>query len=53
MPFQVFYGISANSRAFWSIANARQVIGYNPEDDSEIRFARQIAEHVAASEAQS
>ena len=48
VPFQVFYGISANSRAFWSIANARRVIGYAPEDDSEIRFARLIADHVAA-----
>ena len=48
VPFQVFYGISANSRAFWSIANARRVIGYEPEDDSEIRFAKLIAEHLAA-----
>ena len=50
VPFQVFYGISDNSRAFWSIANARRVIGYAPEDDSEIRFARLIAEHQAAAE---
>lgn len=50
VPFQVFYGISANSRAFWSIANARRVIGYAPEDDSERRFAKLIAEHVAAAE---
>jgi len=24
-----------NTRAFWSIANARRIIGYDPEDDSE------------------
>jgi len=43
IPFQVFYGISNNARAFWSIANARQVVGYAPEDDSEVRFAPDIA----------
>jgi len=42
IPFQVFYGISANTRAFWSIANARQVIGYAPQDDSEVLFADDI-----------
>jgi hypothetical protein len=39
IPFQVFYGISGNARAFWSIANARRVIGYAPADDSEVRYA--------------
>jgi hypothetical protein len=48
VPFQIFYGISGNSRAFWSIANARRIIGYAPKDDSEIRFAGLIAEHVRA-----
>ncbi len=43
VPFQVVYGISANTRAAWSIANARQVIGYAPEDDSEVHFAADIA----------
>lgn len=48
VPFQVFYGISGNSQAFWGLANARRVIGYAPDDDSEIRFADQIAAHVRA-----
>jgi hypothetical protein len=48
VPFQIFYGISDNARAFWSIANAREVIGYAPQDDSEIRFRELIAEHVDA-----
>jgi nucleoside-diphosphate-sugar epimerase len=39
VPFQIFYGISGNARAFWSIANARRVIGYAPRDDSEVRYA--------------
>ena len=48
VPFQVFYGISDNSQAFWSIANARRVIGYAPQDNSEVRFREQLARHLAA-----
>jgi hypothetical protein len=39
IPWQVVYGISNNTRAFWSLANARQVLGYQPEDDAEMKFA--------------
>lgn len=42
VPFQIFYGVSDNTRAFWSIANARRLIGYAPEDDSEVRYAADI-----------
>jgi hypothetical protein len=42
IPFQIFYGISDNTRKFWSIANAREVIGYAPEDDSEVKYAEDI-----------
>ena len=49
VPFQVFYGISDNSQAFWSIVNARAVIGYAPEDNSEYRFIEQIRQHIIAS----
>ena len=48
LPFQVFYGISNNTRAFWSIANARRVIGYEPEDDSEQLFADDIHRYLSA-----
>ena len=48
VPFQIFYGISANAHAFWSIANARRVIGYAPEDDSQVRFADKVAAHIRA-----
>jgi hypothetical protein len=48
VPFQIFYGISDNSHAFWSIANARRVIGYAPQDNSEIRFRDEIAAHIKA-----
>jgi hypothetical protein len=42
VPFHIFYGVSSNARKFWSITNARKVIGYEPQDDSEIRFAADI-----------
>ena len=50
VPFQVFYGISGNSQAFWSIVNARKVIGYEPEDNSEYRFSDQIHDHIRAAQ---
>ena len=48
VPFQIFYGVSGNSLNFWSIANARKVIGYAPEDNSQVRFADELARHLAA-----
>lgn len=48
IPFQKFYGVSNNTRAFWSIANARRVIGYAPQDDSEQLFADDIRAHLHA-----
>lgn len=51
VPFQVFYGVSGNSHNFWSIANARRVIGYEPEDNSQIRFADRIAAVITAARA--
>lgn len=42
IPFQIFYGISDNTRKFWSITNAREVIGYSPQDDSEVKYATDI-----------
>lgn len=52
IPFQIFYGISDNSHAFWSIANARQTVGYQPQDNSEIRFHELVARHIQASQRQ-
>ncbi len=48
VPFQIFYGISANPHAIWSIANARRVIGYAPQDNSEERFFDLIQAHMKA-----
>jgi len=44
VPFQIFYGVSGNTHNFWSIANARKVIGYAPQDNSQVNFAERIAE---------
>ena len=46
VPFQVFYGISGNTRRQWSIANAQRVIGYAPEDDSEVVYAAEIGQYL-------
>lgn len=43
VPFQVFFGISGNTHRFWNIDNARRVVGYAPQDDSQIRFADKVA----------
>ncbi len=47
VPFHIFYGVSNNARTFWSITNAREVIDYQPEDDSEVRFRDDIARMIA------
>lgn len=39
VPWVIAYGISDNTRAFWSLEQARRVIGYEPQDDSEIAYA--------------
>lgn len=48
VPFQAFYGVSNNARSCWSIANARKVIGYAPEDDSELVYADELRKHLKA-----
>ncbi len=48
IPFLLIYGISGNTHRFWSLANAFQKIGYQPEDDSQVRFADKIAQNTRA-----
>jgi NAD+ dependent glucose-6-phosphate dehydrogenase len=43
IPFLITYGISGNTHRFWSIKNAREKIGYVPQDDSQLKFADKIA----------
>jgi len=47
LPFGIFYGISGNTRAYWDIANARELLGYAPEDDAETHAAEVLAEQGA------
>ena len=42
VPWLVVYGISGNTRAFWSLASARNVLGYAPEDDAEVKYAADV-----------
>jgi uronate dehydrogenase len=41
VTYGVYYGISGNSRRRWDITNAREELGYDPEDDAE-RFAGEL-----------
>lgn len=38
VPWVIAYGISDNTRAFWSLETARRVLGYSPQDDSEVVY---------------
>ena len=42
VPWVVAYGISDNTRAFWSLESARRQLGYAPEDDSEVIYAADV-----------
>jgi nucleoside-diphosphate-sugar epimerase len=35
LHFGVFYGVSANTWRFWDISDARETLGYEPQDDAE------------------
>jgi len=48
IPWLVAYGISGNTRAFWSLHSARMILGFEPVDDSEIRFADEIRRSLTA-----
>lgn len=42
VPWVIAYGISDNTRAFWSLESARRQLGYRPQDDSEVAYAADI-----------
>lgn len=48
VPFLIVYGISGNTHRFWSLASAQAMLGYRPEDDSEVAFADRIRDVVKA-----
>ena len=35
VQFGIYFGISGNTRAYWDLSNAREELGYDPEDNSE------------------
>src|SRR5919197_1515522 len=35
VPFAIVYAISGNTRAYWDISSARELLGYEPEDNGE------------------
>ncbi len=39
IPWLIVYGISNNTRAYWSLSNARKALDYQPEDDTEVKYA--------------
>ena len=42
VPFLVVYGVSDNTRRFWSLDTAKQYLNYSPKDDSEVKFSELI-----------
>lgn len=42
VPWSLAYGISDNTRAFWSLESARRELGYAPQDDSEVIYSEDI-----------
>lgn len=50
VPFVVAYGCSDNTRRFWSLETARKYLDYQPEDDTEITYAKEIAELITGSD---
>jgi hypothetical protein len=48
VTFGIFYGISGNTRRQWDITNARDLLGYTPEDNGET-YAGEVEERASAS----
>lgn len=44
VPWVVVYGVSANTRRFWSLDSARTALGYHPEDNSELLYRDAVNE---------
>jgi len=42
VPWVIAYGISDNTRAFWSLESARRQLGYRAQDDSEVTYADDV-----------
>ncbi len=51
IPYLVVYGISGNTRRFWSLETARNKLGYEPQDDSEVKYEAAIRKYLSGPEA--
>jgi NAD+ dependent glucose-6-phosphate dehydrogenase len=51
VPWVIAYGISDNTRAFWSLESARRSLGYAPHDDSEVVYAADVRRLLMSGEA--
>lgn len=52
VPYVVVYGISGNTRRFWSLESARNVLGYVPQDDSEVKYEAAIRKYLTGPDAE-
>jgi len=43
IPFLIAYGCSDNTRRFWSLETGRKYLDYQPQDDTEIIYSKDIA----------
>ena len=51
VPYLIVYGISGNTRRFWSLESAVNVLGYQPEDDSETKYPDAIRRYLTGPDA--
>jgi len=42
VPFVIAYGCSDNTRRFWSIETGRKYLDYQPQDDTEVLYSKEI-----------
>ncbi|MDP6668203.1 MAG: NAD-dependent epimerase/dehydratase family protein, partial [Dehalococcoidia bacterium] len=42
VPFVIAYGCSDNTRRFWSLETGRKYLDYQPQDDTEIIYSKEI-----------
>lgn len=51
VPYLIVYGISGNTRRFWSLETARNKLGYEPQDDSEVKYEKEIRKYLTGPDA--
>lgn len=44
VPFIIAYGCSDNTRRFWSLETGRKYLDYQPQDDTEVLYANEVAQ---------